>query len=514
MDAIKRPIVLISGAASGIGMACAHRFSEAGYRVIVSDLNKRSAKEVAAILGQEHLGIQMDVADNDSVRNALELIAAKCGTVDVLINNAGIVDPKRGSPFDQTAADYDLVMQVNLDGAYLLTKEVYRRFMLPKFSGAIVNVSSVIALMSIPGRSVYATSKGALLGLTRAMACEFATAGIRVNAVLPGYVRTAITDSLIASNSIDPDKVVARVPLGRMAEPGEIAEAIYWSAHNTYLCGASVVVDGGYHAYGGSERASTVPVPSDVNPSSPVVVVVGGAGGIGAAVVEHYQIRGARPVVIDKACVNNTDPLKSLPSYLVDITDRVAIGDCFAQIADRFGAIDILVNCAGVPDRFQPTEQQLHDDFVRLMSINLRGSFESARESARYMQKTGGAIVNVASIAGLSGLPMRNAYCASKSGVISMTRSLACEWAQYGIRVNCVAPGYVNTLTLKNLESAGLRNFDALRRRAPLNRLAEPYEIADAIGFLASPAASYMTGSVIAVDGGWSAFGDYLEDET
>lgn len=507
-------IAVVTGAASGIGLACAQTLATAGYRVVISDKCLKTVKAVAASLGEEHLGLAIDISDAASIVAGMDAIASQFARVDVLVNNAGIIDKNRTPALEKSTGDYEDVMRVNLDGSYLMAKEVYSRFMLPQSSGSIVNVCSVIALMSIPGRTIYTMSKGALMGLTPAMACEFGTASIRVNSVLPGYVRTAIVDDLTRSNSIDPDKIVARVPLGRMADPDEIAEAILWSAENTYLSGASIIVDGGYHAFGGSERASIAPVTRTTNTINPVVVVIGGASGIGQAVVETYLKNDARVIVIDINKFANISPNGFVvPNHQIDITDQIAVDRVFTSVAETFGHIDVLVNCAAIADAFEPTHKQSYESFQRTMAVNLQSSFECAKAGAQLMKDNGGgAIVNIASIAGLTGLPTRNSYCASKSGIISMTRSLACEWAEFGIRVNCVAPGYVNTPAVRALEEAKLRDLEQVRKRTPLKRLAEPQEIVDAIVFLGSSRASYFTGSVLPVDGGWTAFGDCFDE--
>ena len=146
--------------------------------------------------------------------------------------------------------------------------------------------------------------------------------------------------------------------------------------------------------------------------------------------------------------------------------------------------------------------------------MNLRGTFLVTQAVLAVMQKqprdgrgNRGAIVNLASIASLAGIPGRNAYSAAKAGVVGMTRALASEWAREGIRVNAVAPGYVRTALVADLVQRGTVDGHAIASRTPMGRMAEPEEIAEVIAFLASPASSYVTGSVLSADGGWTAFG-------
>jgi NAD(P)-dependent dehydrogenase (short-subunit alcohol dehydrogenase family) len=124
------------------------------------------------------------------------------------------------------------------------------------------------------------------------------------------------------------------------------------------------------------------------------------------------------------------------------------------------------------------------------------------------MAQGGGAIVNLSSIVANGGMPRRNAYCAAKAGISMLTRSLACEWATHGIRVNAVAPGYIATPGVRALEQEGKRDLTQVRRRIPMGRLGEPSEMADVVAFLVSDAASYVTGSIYAADGGYAAYGD------
>ena len=158
--------------------------------------------------------------------------------------------------------------------------------------------------------------------------------------------------------------------------------------------------------------------------------------------------------------------------------------------------------------------QQTLAGFDRVLAVHLRGTFLMSQAVIARMQSqdrdargSRGAIVNIGSIASYGGVPGRNAYCAAKAGVLGMTRALAMEWARQGIRVNAVAPGYVATALVAELARKGAVDAKAISRRTPMGRMAEPDEVAEVIAFLCSGAASYVTGSTVSVDGGWSALG-------
>ena len=176
-----------------------------------------------------------------------------------------------------------------------------------------------------------------------------------------------------------------------------------------------------------------------------------------------------------------------------------------ATIADAFGSLDILVNCAGVSPTFARAEEVSDEDWTHVLDVNLTGTFLCARAAARLMLASeGGSIVNVASIHAKVGMARLAAYSASKGGTEALTRTLALEWADRGIRVNSVAPGYFATEMTE-----GLRGHDRWRstllNRIPLQRFGEPDELVPAVLFLVSDAARYITGSTLSVDGGWTA---------
>ncbi len=237
-----------------------------------------------------------------------------------------------------------------------------------------------------------------------------------------------------------------------------------------------------------------------------VAVVTGGAQGIGRAAAQALHEAGATVVVLDRDIDAARQAAATLPGSLaadLDVADAAAIERVFGEMAAQHGRIDILVNNAGVSIRKSSQDLSLAE-WNQVLAVNLTGCFLCARAAAAAMPAQGGAVVNTASIMGLSGAgPYPNpAYHATKGALVNLTRSQAVEWASRGIRVNAVAPTWTRTGFIGELT-------DAVRERVravtPLGRMAEPEEVAAAILFLASPAASMVTGHTLAVDGGFLA---------
>src|SRR3990172_11468028 len=224
-----------------------------------------------------------------------------------------------------------------------------------------------------------------------------------------------------------------------------------------------------------------------------VAVVTGGASGIGEATVALLRECGTEVHVVDRV----GEPPR-------DVTDRQALDALAAEIAARHGRLDILVNAAGILTVNAPVDELRADDFRRNFEVNLLGGFQAAPAFAPLLKAARGSVVNVASQAALVSLPQQAAYTAAKGAVAALTRSLAIDWAEHGVRVNAVAPGFTRTpMTEAFFENAVFTA--AATRRIPLGRILEAREIAGAIVFLASPLAAAVTGVVLPVDGGWTA---------
>lgn len=245
----------------------------------------------------------------------------------------------------------------------------------------------------------------------------------------------------------------------------------------------------------------------------PVAVLTGGASGIGLSVAKAWIEEGGRAVILDVNQSNLEDAVAKLGASTrgvsVDVKDEDSVTVAFESISAVEGKIDALINCAGI-GRPEPIATVSEENWTGMIDTHLHGTWRTCRSAYPLLKASSrAAVVNLSSIAASFGLPSRGSYSAAKAATEAMTRTLAVEWALDGIRANCVAPGYTRTSLVQSQIDTGDIDVDALTQRIPMQRLAMPREIAEAVLFLVKPESSYITGQSLLVDGGMSIDGNW-----
>ncbi|MGH6817009.1 MAG: SDR family NAD(P)-dependent oxidoreductase [Hyphomicrobiaceae bacterium] len=255
-------VALVTGAAQGIGRACAERLAQEGAKVVIADIDEEAGRAASAAIGKAgrvSIFHRCDVSERSDVHNSIGAAVAAFGRLDVLINNAGVVDDR---PFlDLEEDEFDRVVKINLKGAFLTAQAAARQMVeqtkaaapaagfspgSPGSPGSIVNMSSINAWFGLPDHVAYAVSKGGIMQLTKSMAVALAPYGIRVNAVGPGTIDTPLIENVVKDEAFR-QKVLSRTPLGRFGRPEEVAAIAVWLASEeaSYLTGTTVYADGG-----------------------------------------------------------------------------------------------------------------------------------------------------------------------------------------------------------------------------------------------------------------------------
>lgn len=244
-------VALVTGAASGMGLAAARAFAEAGAAVALADVQAealRAATSDLAAAGHRVIGVVGDVADEADVKSLVEQTVATFGRLDAAFNNAGIQSPASETA-DVTSAVFDRTNAVNLRGVWLCMKYQLLR-MRAQGCGAIVNNSSLGGLVGVPGRSAYHAAKHGVIGMTRSAALEYAAQGIRINAICPGIIETPMVAGMLQGEAAVMQEMMKEVPIGRLGTAQEIADAVLWlcSPGASFVTGVALPVDGGYTA--------------------------------------------------------------------------------------------------------------------------------------------------------------------------------------------------------------------------------------------------------------------------
>ena len=245
-----------------------------------------------------------------------------------------------------------------------------------------------------------------------------------------------------------------------------------------------------------------------------VALITGASKGIGKGIAMRYAREGAAVILASRSM----DLLSAIADEInseggqalalkVDVRKSDSIQGVVDTAVEKFDRLDIMVNNAGI-SMVHPSEDLAPEDWTRALETDLSGVFYGCQSAARQMMKQGGGcIINITSIYGLVAAPMRAAYCASKAAGNMLTKLLASEWAAKKIRVNAIAPGYIRTELVQGVIDKGMLPVDAIEKRTPQGRIGEVEDVLGAAVFLASEEAAYVTGSILTVDGGWTAYG-------
>ncbi len=242
----KGQVALVTGGARGIGKSISERLAREGVNIAVADVMLDAAEETASELegmGVKAIAAKMDVSNGQSVAESIKEVAEKLGRIDILVNNAGIT--RDGLAMRLKEEDWDAVLNINLKSVFLCTKEIFRTMSKQRY-GRIVNIASIVAFMGNAGQANYSASKAGMMGLTKTTAREYASRGITVNAVAPGFIVTAMTDKL--SDKVK-EEMMRNIPLGAFGTAGDVAEAVSFLASPAagYITGQVIHVNGGMY---------------------------------------------------------------------------------------------------------------------------------------------------------------------------------------------------------------------------------------------------------------------------
>ncbi|HET8845621.1 MAG TPA: glucose 1-dehydrogenase [Ktedonobacteraceae bacterium] len=257
MFRLDNKIALITGSGSGIGEAIARLYAQQGAHVIIGDIQTEAANSVASSIqagGGQASVLTLDVSDEAQVQTTLQKVVTDMGRLDILVNNAGISHV--GNILETSVDDWERIMRVNARGVFLCAREGVRLMLRQSpAGGVIINLASVAGMIAVDRRFPYSASKGAVLAITRSIAIDYATQGIRCNAICPGTIQTPfvegyLTRSFAGNENIERAKLHARQPIGRMGLPEEIANAALYLASDeaAFVTGSSLVIDGGWTA--------------------------------------------------------------------------------------------------------------------------------------------------------------------------------------------------------------------------------------------------------------------------
>ncbi|KAI6656618.1 hypothetical protein LOD99_1413 [Oopsacas minuta] len=490
-----KKIALVTGGGSGIGRTTAVKFSINGYNVIVADIDKKSADQTVELLKTEGLAVEVDVTIESQVEAMVKAGVDRFGRIDACYNNAGIASPRTRVP-NVKSEDFSRVMDVNVKGVFLCMKYEIQQFLqqepleieldnsvvdpnvseallaksAPKpVRGYIVNMSSILGEIPLPGSSPYVASKWAVIGLSKTAASEYANDGILINCICPSFSASILVDKLSENMK---EKLIARTSSGRFGTQAEIAETVLW------LCSEDSTSD-----WAGR--------------------------GIGQTTAIKFSANGYNVIVadIDKKSADQTVALLKTEGLAVevDVTNESQVEAMVKAGVDRFGRIDACFNNAGILSPTCKLPNVKSEDFSKVMDVNVKGVFLCMRyEIKQFLQQepleieldnsvvdpnvseallaksapkpVRGYIVNMSSILGKIPVPEFSPYVASKWAVTGLTKTTASKFANDGILINCICPSIIATLLIEKMSES---IQDKLLERYSSGRFGTQAEIAE-----------------------------------